>query len=231
MFEEYKANRSATPDDFKHQIPQIKELMKAIGVPSLELPGYEADDLIWTVATLAESDENVHTYIYSSDKDLKQMLSNTLTFKDPMKWVETTTKDFIAEYGFEPKLIIDYLALVGDASDNIAGVRWIWKKWAQKLIMEYGGLDQIYANIEQIKWATKQKLIDGKAAAYHSQKLVQLIDVPWIGSAPLDNYIAEINFDVMEKEMLEHYKFASMKKHIENLKKIVKIPQMVSLFW
>lgn len=128
MFGDYKANRPPAPDDLKQQIGKTKELIGQIGIPVLEVPGYEADDLIASVAKQAEKDEHIHTRIFSSDKDLKQLLSSTLVFQDPMKGVETDTTSFVQQYGFAPGLIVDYLALVGDASDNIPGVKGIGKK-------------------------------------------------------------------------------------------------------
>lgn len=231
MFEEYKANRPSIPDDFRQQIWKTKQLIKDIGIPTLELPGYEADDIIASVAQVAEKDEMIHTFVFSSDKDLKQMLSDSLTFKDPMKWIETNPRDFVNEYWFEPKLIVDYLAIVWDASDNIPGVRGIGKKWAETLIKTYWDLDNIYANIDKISGSTKQKLIDSKDIAYHSKKLIQLIDVPWINEASLDNYVVDLKYWLMEKELIEYYNFSSMKKIIAELKKLLQSPQMVSLFW
>ncbi len=230
MFTEYKSNRASSPEDFKPQVKVAKQLAAQIGIPALEIPGYEADDLIATVATIAEKDDTIHSFIYSSDKDLKQMLTNTCTFKDPMKGTETTPGDFRVEYGFDPQQIVDYLSLLWDASDNIPGVRWIGKKWAQKLIKEYGDLDGIYENIESIKGATKQKLLDGKDSAYYSKKLIVLHDVPGVIDAGLDDYTYTLNFDEMNKQFIKHYDFKSMQKNLDALHKQLNTPQMISLF-
>jgi len=230
MFSEYKANRSATPDDFKSQIKIIKPLIEKLGIPSLETPGYEADDIIGTLAKKAEGNDLLQTIIFSSDKDLKQVLSDTCVFNDPMKQILTKPKDFVIEYGFEPILIVDYLALVWDASDNIPGVRGIGKKWASKLIQKYGDLDNIYANIEEITGSTKQKLIDWKDAAYHSKKLIQLIDVPGLEGADFEDFSYKFNFIEMEKDLIHYYKFMSMQKLLDKLKKIMQKPEQLSLF-
>lgn len=150
MFGDYKANRPPAPDDLKQQIGKTKRLIGQLGIPVLEVPGYEADDLIASVARQAEKDTTIHTRIFSSDKDLKQLLSPTLVFQDPMKKLETDTAAFIQKYKFAPALILDYLALVGDASDNIPGVKGIGKKTATKLVVQYGDLDAIYQNIDTI---------------------------------------------------------------------------------
>lgn len=231
MFAEYKANRAKTPDDFKVQIAEAKKLAVDIGIPFLETPGYEADDIIGSLAQAAEGDDLLQTIIFSSDKDLKQLLSDTCVFQDPIKWTTTTPKEFVAEYGFVPELIVDYLSLVGDASDNVAGVKGIGKKWAAKLIQAYGDLDAIYENIDSITWSTKQKLIEGKESAYYSKKLIKLIQVPWLdGSVDFSWFAYSFNFIDMRRKLMEEYNFSSLDKQLNILKKIMQKPQQQSLF-
>jgi len=157
MDENYKANRTKMPDEFKRQMGMIKELVAQLKIPAEEIPWFEADDIIGTLADskkLQDSHESTFgIQIVSSDKDLKQLVrEGEVTIYDAMKNLTTTEKNFKEEYGFDPILMIDYLALVGDSADNIPGVRWIGKKWAMKLIQDRWDIDSIYKNIEKISW-------------------------------------------------------------------------------
>lgn len=107
----------------------------------------------------ARCQDGVHSTIVSSDKDLKQLLSQAVEVFDPMKNKTTRYHDFLKEFGFEPHLLADYLALVGDSSDNVPGVPGIGPKSASELIKKYGSLDEMYANIEHITGALQKKLL------------------------------------------------------------------------
>jgi DNA polymerase-1 len=111
-FEEYKANRTAIPDEFKAQIRMTKDLIKELAIPALEIPGYEADDIIGTLATHYAKDPSVEVAIASGDKDLKQLITHNIIHTDPMKQVVTTKESFFDEFGFEPIYLVDYLAIV-----------------------------------------------------------------------------------------------------------------------
>lgn len=121
-FPEYKAQRKKMEDDFKHQIPLVQELVSRLGIPSLVVPGYEADDILHTMVHRFSSNPDLLISLVSSDKDLKQLLSDTVVHVDTMKDLTTTVASFTKEYGFGPEYMGTYLALTGDSSDNIPGV-------------------------------------------------------------------------------------------------------------
>lgn len=176
----YKANRTDMPEDLGKQIPFIKDFTDYLGIPRIEMVGYEADDIIGSYAKWgAENGRKV--YIVSGDKDFSQLISDDIVMLDTMKDVTYDPALVKKKWGVEPHQFIDYLALIGDSSDNIPGVRGIGPKTAEKLIADYQTLDGIYENIESIKGATKNKLIEHKAEAYLSRILVTIktdLEVP-----------------------------------------------------
>ncbi len=174
IYQEYKAHRTEMPEDLVPQIPYIKKLAEVMGIPSLELPGYEADDLIGTLTHLGRK-HKMEVFIVSGDKDFAQLLEEHVYLYDTMKSVKIDTKGAIEKWGVPPSQFIDYLALVGDSSDNIPGVSGIGPKGAQKLLEEFNNLEGIYENIEKIKGSTKDKLEKGKEDAFLSRKLSAIV--------------------------------------------------------
>lgn len=181
MYAEYKATRNKTPDDLHAQVPWIEDILNALGVPVLQCDGYEADDIIATVAKKCAALKRP-CRILSGDKDLMQLVSDNTQILKPSPgdiWKVTDADGVKAEWGVNPLQLLDLLALYGDASDNIPGVKGIGVKTADKLLSEYGDLDGIYAHLDEIKGAVKKKLTDGKESAYFSRDLVRLCaDVP-----------------------------------------------------
>ena len=180
-YERYKDGRKETPDDLKLQFPVAKKILTAMGIKYLECTGYEADDIIGTVSKWTENDPEYEALIVSSDKDLLQLISDETIVKllKTKDYIMMDKNTFRETYGFDPIKMIDLKALMGDASDNIPGVKGIGEKGAIKLLCEYGSLDGIYENIDKISGATKIKLIDGKDDAYYSRDLVTIYrDVP-----------------------------------------------------
>lgn len=176
MYPEYKATRNKTPDDLHAQIPWICDILSALGIPILQCDGYEADDIIATVARKCE-EQNRPCRILSGDKDLMQLVTENTQILKPdagSAWKITGADGVEAEWGVKPSQLLDLLSLYGDSADNIPGVSGIGVKTASKLLSEYKDLDGIYAHIEDIKGAVQKKLIDGKENAYFSQKLVRL---------------------------------------------------------
>ena len=175
-YDEYKGGRKETPEDLKVQFPVAKKILTAMGIKYLECAGYEADDIIGTVALWCEKDPEYEALIVSSDKDLLQLISDETKVKllKTKDYIMMDKKTFIETYGFEPIKMIDLKALMGDASDNIPGVKGIGEKGAIKLLCEYGSIDGIYDNIDKISGATKIKLEDGKKEAYYSKELVTI---------------------------------------------------------
>ena len=180
MYSEYKATRQKTPEDLHAQVPLADEFLATLGIASLRVDGYEADDIIATLAKKC-ADEKRQCYIISSDKDLLQLVGDGVYAMRPVKAVrgeapsQTTSWDIIgpsqvkAEWGLMPEKILDLLSLCGDASDNIPGVKGIGEKTAVELISRYGSLDGIYQNIASITGARGKKLAEGKESAYFSQ--------------------------------------------------------------
>jgi 5'-3' exonuclease len=120
QFPAYKAQRADMPDEFKNQVAHCKELCKTLKLCTLEHIGYEADDSIFTLATQLHCAPDTQLVIYTGDKDLKQLLNcPNVIIQDPIKEIERTKNHFIKEFGFQPEYMVDYLSLIGDASDNI----------------------------------------------------------------------------------------------------------------
>jgi DNA polymerase-1 len=150
VFGAYKANRPAMPEDLRPQIPYIKEIAQALNIPILEEEGYEADDLIGTLAKKMES-QGIETTIISGDKDLMQLVSESVTLYDPMKEKTYRIPEVIERFGVPPDKLVDVMGLSGDASDNIPGVPGIGEKTAARLISEYGSIDRLLAELEKLK--------------------------------------------------------------------------------
>lgn len=229
-YPEYKANRKKMDDDFKNQIPWTQEIVEKLSIPNIVVPTYEADDIIYTLAKKYGQDTDVQIDIYSSDKDLKQLLADNVFCIDAMKGIATTIPLFVKEYGFEPKHILEYLALIGDSADNIKGVNGIWPKKASDLIQKYQTIENIYSHIDEITGDVKQKLIDGKEDAYKSRGLIELKEVQDVKDSALEYFKLELDFVNYKKVLVEEYHFASFDKTIDELKKKLQSPVQVGLF-
>lgn len=208
--------------------------MAECNIPFFEIPGYEADDIIGSLVRpdplLTGTQGDLRYKIVSSDKDLKQLLNDKTVVYDGLKDEETNMERFILDHEYEPLLIVDYLSLVGDASDNIKWVPWIGKKWAEKLVKAYGWLDEIYAHIDEITGATKTKLIEGKESAYHSKQLIQLMDVPDIVWYDLEQAHISLDFDHLQRVLVDEWKFTRLEKSIKELKKEISGGKQLGLF-
>ena len=179
----YKANRDETPEDIKRSEPFIRQIIEAFNIPILEKEGYEADDVIVTLATIAEK-EGFTTYMMTPDKDFGQAVTEkTLMFKparggNPPEIMGP--KEVCEKFGLDrTEQIIDYLGLMGDAVDNIPGVPGVGAKTASKLLKEFGSMDGIYENTDKLKGKLREKIEDNKEQAYMSKHLATIIiDVP-----------------------------------------------------
>ena len=219
----YKEGRSETPDDLKLQMPIAREILKAMGIAYLELAPYEADDIIGTVAKHAESNPEYYTLIVSSDKDLLQLISFETEIKllKQSGFIRYNEESFKADYGIEPIKIIDLKALMGDASDNIPGVKGIGEKTALKLLQEYKSLDGIYENIESIKGKNQEKLLQDKDNAYMSYEIATIYrDVPINVNFEDYKYTGKVGEDL--KKIYEELEFYSLLKNLPTEKKEVK---------
>lgn len=175
----YKANRPPPPQELVLQFPIIREVIDAFAIKAIEKPGFEADDLIASYAKYAK-DEGYEVVVVSSDKDLMQLLAHGILMYDAMKDKMITDSTVFEKFGVTPDKVHDMLALIGDSSDNIPGVRGIGPKTAAELITAYGSLDGIYQHVNEIKQdKRRQMLIEDKANAELSYKLVEMrFDIP-----------------------------------------------------
>ena len=173
-YHEYKANRPPMPDDLVQQLPWIRKVTEAFNIPVFEMQGYEADDLIGTLARRAET-AGLDVVMVTGDKDFMQLVSERCTIWDPMKDKHLDPASIREMFGLEPGQMIDVMGLSGDASDNIPGVPGIGQKTAVKLIQTFSSLDDVYEGIETIT-AKKQKanLIEFKEQAMLSRELVTI---------------------------------------------------------
>ena len=174
----YKANRQAMPDDMIPQIAKIKEVVEVLNIPVYSLAGYEADDIIGTVAKHAAAN-GMTAYMVTPDKDYVQLVDENINIVKPGKSAEEIALFDIErvrkDYGFEPLQMIDYLALVGDSSDNVPGVKGIGEKTAVPLIQKYHSVENIYAHIDKITPpGVKAKLEANKENAFLSKRLVTI---------------------------------------------------------
>tara|TARA_Y100000994_G_scaffold222390_1_gene202609 strand:+ start:1405 stop:4122 length:2718 start_codon:yes stop_codon:yes gene_type:complete len=207
-YDMYKANRKEMPDELKEQIPILYNIFEKSNIPLLMLTSYEADDIIGTFSKLENSKEN-HTYIVSGDKDLMQLVDeNTSIYSLGNKFKPTTIYNknkVIDKWQLPPDKIIDYLALVGDSSDNVPGVAGVGPKTAVKLINEYGDVEGIYKSIESIKnIKLREKLISNKKNAWLSKELVTLdLNVP-------------IDFDIDEMA-ISNFDFSLLKEELNKI--------------
>ncbi|MCR5045384.1 MAG: DNA polymerase I, partial [Treponema sp.] len=178
MYAEYKATRQKTPDDLHAQIPWIEDVLQALGVPSLRVEGYEADDVIATITKEAVA-QGKSVRILSGDKDLMQLVGDKVQILKPDHadvWKVVGAEGVKAEWGVEPQKLLDLLSLYGDAADNVPGVKGVGVKTACKFLDQYGSLEGIYEHADEIKGAIGQKVRDGKDNAFFSKKLITLCD-------------------------------------------------------
>ena len=176
LYENYKDGRIATPQDLLVQFPIAKEICTLLGVKYIECDNYEADDIIGTFARMADEDKNYNATIVSSDKDLLQLISDEVDVKllKQKDYIMMNTETFRETYGIEPIRMIDLKSLMGDASDNIPGVKGIGEKTALTLLQKYETLDGVYNHLDEISEKTREKLINDKENAYFSYKLATI---------------------------------------------------------
>jgi len=200
IYSNYKANRSEAPDDLAPQFEYIRKSVIAFNLPSVDLPNYEADDLIatYTEQILAKG---AKVTIVSSDKDLMQLYKKDVRLFDPMKNKFITSEDIVAKFGVGPEKVIDVQSLAGDSSDNVPGVPGIGVKTAAELINKYGTLEKLLDNAKEIKQNKRREtLIENKDKAIISKKLVTLMK-----DAPAERKIEEFKLKDIDKDKL--YKF------------------------
>ena len=212
-FTAYKAQRKPMEEDLQTQIPKVFEVLDAFNIKKIVVEGYEADDVIGTVATKLKG--KVDILIISNDRDLWQLAGNGNIIMVPGKKGEFEwlgEKEVDAKLGFEADKIADYKGLRGDPSDNIPGVFGVGEVTATKLLQKYGSLEEIYRNIEKIEpESLKKKLLESYEQALMSKRLAQIVlDVPFQINLEECKY-SDLN-KIKVKETLEKYNFKSLIK-------------------
>ena len=218
MYKDYKAGRAKTPDEFREQLPYIREMLTALGINWYELENYEADDIIGTLDKLAENGDEYDVTIVSGDKDLIQLADNNTTVEISKKGVaefeEFTPTYLMEKMGITPKQFIDLKALMGDKSDNIPGVTKVGEKTGLKLLLEYGSLEGVYENIDGMKKSKmKENLINDKEQAFLSKTLAT-INI----TAPIAIGLDDINYSGPDlKKLVPFYDEMGFKQFKDNL--------------
>ena len=198
-YDYYKGKRDNTPDELKEQFPIAKQILTAMNIKYFELQGYEADDIIGTFSKKCEQDDDFKALIVSSDKDLLQLITDQTEVKllKTKDYIRMDYKTFYDTYGIEPIKMIDLKALMGDASDNIPGVKGIGEKTALKLLTTYGSLSSIYEHIDEIKGSVKDKLLQDKDNAYMSYDIATIYK-----EVPLNVELEELAYIPKDKNEL-----------------------------
>ncbi len=215
LYGEYKANRAEMPDDLAPQIPYIYDITDKMGITRIDKERYEADDVIGSLTKWGRK-HDLDVVIVSGDKDFAQLVKPHVVMYDTMKDVKYDEDGVRSKWNVEPSQMIDYLAMVGDSSDNVPGIKGIGPKGAEKLLKDYGSLDGIYENIDKISAkALKQKLIDNKEMAYLSQKLVTIVCDLDLVKDPHDLELKKINKEEL-KSLLDFLGFKTFSKNLSD---------------
>lgn len=198
-YDYYKGKRDETPDDLKKQFPVAKKILNAMGIKYFELAGYEADDIIGTFAKKIDEEPDFIGTIISSDKDLLQLISDDVDVKllKQKDYIRMNKETFFNTYGLEPLRMVDLKSLMGDASDNIPGVKGIGEKTAIKLLQTYHTLDGVYENLDSIKGANHEKLVRDKELAYMSYDIATIYR-----EVPIDTSFENIKYNREDTEEL-----------------------------
>ena len=225
ILQEYKIARKPMPPELSAQIPVIKEIIKYAGIASIEKESYEADDIIACLA-LKFAEENCDVVILSGDKDILQILSRRIQIINPGTWERIDEKVFFEKYGFFPCNIVDYLALSGDASDSIPGVRGIGEKTASTLIREFKTIENLYQNINALSGKKKELLLSGKESAFLSKRLVQLNC-----NIPIEISVQDIKRNQPELDKIsEIFNKLEFKKFNKEIKEVFGLKDEISFF-
>lgn len=203
MYPDYKANRDEFPEELIPQLPKIKKFLELVGIESIEFPGYEADDIIGTLAKNS-SGENRPTVCVTSDKDYYQLIDQNITLMKPGRKGEDfeiiSYEEVRDKFGVLPEQVIDVLGLIGDSSDNVPGVKGIGEKTAIPLVAEFGTIEGIYENLEKIdKASVRTKLESDKDMAFLSKKLVTIDTHMNLGISSESLRLKETNYTELDK--------------------------------
>ena len=219
MYSDYKANRPPMPKELAAQIPYIKRVVKAFGIVSFEEQDVEADDIIASAAGLL-SEKGQKVVIVSGDKDLLQLVNDTVIMWDPMNDRIMDSAAVLKKYTVGPEHLLDCYALIGDSSDNVPGVPGVGPKTAAKLINQFGSLDQLYTDVESLKKSKmKERIIENREAAFLSRDLIRLkMDV--VVPSDTDGYLLGQPDETELKEIYTELGFNSLLKGLDNGKAV-----------
>lgn len=215
-YKDYKAGRIETPKDLLVQFPKAYEVLDAMGIKWVSCDNYEADDIIGTFAKMADIDKEYDATIVSSDKDLLQLISSDVNVKllKQKDYILMDEKVFFDTYGLKPVRMVDLKALMGDASDNIPGVKGIGEKTALNILHEFDTIENLYDNIDKVKGKTKEKLILGKESAFFSKEMATIYK-----DVPINLTFEDIKFNGFDIEKLtklyREFEFYSFIKKLE----------------
>jgi DNA polymerase-1 len=214
MSEQYKANRPPMPDELIPQIEPVTRFFTSMGLPEISQDGLEADDILATLATKLK--DTYEIVIVTGDKDYSQLVQPGVTLFDPMKDLMIDREQVIAKYGITPEQFVDYLAIVGDSSDNIPGVKGLGPKGAETLLKEYVTLDNVYANLDKLPDKVREKLVNSRESAYLSRDLAQMVlDAPIPIPTIEDTHFKKTDL-AKASAMLDEYEMPAMKKRLLN---------------
>ena len=208
-YDGYKAKRHPMPEELKAQVPAMKELLLAMGVAVVELPGFEADDIIGTLAMRSD----MPTVIVSGDKDVLQLVSDKTTVLHTKKGITDViryTPEVLAEEGLSPQGIIEMKSLMGDHSDNIPGVPGVGEKTALELVQRYGTIANLYDHVDEIKGKMQEKLISGRESAEFSHWLATIVTDAPLDSGDFSQYRFSENIPYRAKKLMEGYEFRKL---------------------
>jgi DNA polymerase-1 len=224
QYAEYKATRAPPPDDLYPQLPRLKEVLNALNIKMLEKDGFEADDILGTLAHHAAARREMVTMILTGDRDALQLVTAKTHVIAPIRGVSDvfiyTPESVKEKTGVHPNQIIDYKALCGDASDNIPGVPGIGPKQASELLQRYQTLDNIYSNIAQLTTGQRKKLTEGKESAYMSQNIATISLAAPIDTETKNLTIGDADYTKVAA-LFEELEFKSLNQKLDELKKLV----------
>lgn len=188
IYDQYKAHRDPMPVDLQLQMPVIRQFLDALGILTLSIPGFEADDILATVAKQVD-DLGGRCLLVTSDKDCRQLITDRVHLYNMRKNEIFDDVALQAVWGIRPNQVVDFQAIVGDSTDNIPGVAGIGPKGAQELLAKYGTLDEVFMHVDEITGAKQKKLISGKELAFKSRELARLkndmaIEIDWQAAVP-----------------------------------------------
>lgn len=226
QYAEYKAHRKTQPDELYAQIPMVKDLVHAMGIPTVELKGFEADDVIGTISKQLDKKSDILSIIVTGDMDTLQLVDDNTKVYTMRKGIADTimydAKAVMERYGLAPSQMIDYKALRGDPSDNIPGVRGIGEKGAVTLLQKFGSLEGVYKNLQEVTPdGLRKKLEDGKEDAQMSKELATIVT-----NAPITFSIGDAELKGADREAivkeLQRFGFRSLLTQIDQIPGIVK---------